>query len=68
MKCPICRQHDEDSTVDALARHLRDAHHMENLQAGRLAQLARDWVEYELHDPCGIQGGDRQGDLAGACC
>ena len=68
MKCPICSNHNDGQTVNALATHLRDAHRIESFRAGRLAQLARDWVEYEVQNPCGAQGGDRQGALAGACC
>ena len=52
MKCPICGRNDETPTVDCLARHLADVHHMEKLRAGRLAQLARDWAEYEQPVAC----------------
>ena len=52
MRCPICGRQPENPTLDSLSRHLADVHRMEKLRAGRLAQLAREWVEYELPVAC----------------
>jgi hypothetical protein len=47
MDCPICLRSIDNHDVDLLARHLRERHDFESLDAGRIAKSVQEWESYD---------------------
>ena len=57
MECPICLRSINSHDVEALARHLRERHDFESLEAGRTAKRVQEWDSYDASRFRSVEGG-----------